>query len=57
MLVILKNTLDLIESINKHRQDMYQLAKNKGLSDPDVIKYSQQLDEKIMMLQKNIYKP
>lgn len=52
--MILKNTLDLSKSIDAYRKDMYELAKNKGISDPDVIKISHQLEEKITMLQKII---
>ncbi|MED1466791.1 aspartyl-phosphate phosphatase Spo0E family protein [Bacillus salipaludis] len=52
--MILKNALDLSKSINKYRQDMYELAKNKGISDPGVIQISQRLDEKIIMIQKMI---
>ena len=37
MLMILKKALDLSKSIDDYRLDMYELAKNKGLSDPDVI--------------------
>jgi Spo0E like sporulation regulatory protein len=52
--MILKNILDLDQCISKHRQDMYELARNKGISDPDVIKISQKLDEDIIKLQKII---
>ncbi|MGM0878636.1 MAG: aspartyl-phosphate phosphatase Spo0E family protein [Bacillota bacterium] len=52
--MILKSILDLSQCINKYRQDMYELARNKGLSDPDVIKVSQKLDEEIIKLQKII---
>jgi hypothetical protein len=54
--MILKNILDLNQCINKHRQDMYELARNKGISDPDVIKISEKLDEDIIKLQKIICK-
>lgn len=54
--MVLKNALDLSKSIDDYRKDMYELAKNKGISDPDVIKISHQLDEKITMLQKIILK-
>ena len=53
--MILKDALDLSKSIGDYRLDMYELAKKKGLSDPDVIKISDQLDRKIIMLQKMIY--
>lgn len=53
--MILKGTLDLIKSINDCRLDMYELAKKKGFTDPDVIKISDQLDKKIIMLQKMKY--
>ncbi|MBZ5753693.1 aspartyl-phosphate phosphatase Spo0E family protein [Metabacillus rhizolycopersici] len=45
--MILREALDLSKSIANDRLDMYELAKDKGLSDPDVIKISQQLDFKI----------
>jgi hypothetical protein len=53
-LMILKNILDLNQRIITYRQDMYELARNKGISDPDVIKISQKLDEDIIKLQKII---
>ncbi|YCA46130.1 aspartyl-phosphate phosphatase Spo0E family protein (plasmid) [Bacillus sp. JZ8] len=34
---------------------MYELARNKSFSDPDVIKVSQQLDSKILAIQKSIH--
>ncbi|MFB9759099.1 Spo0E family sporulation regulatory protein-aspartic acid phosphatase [Ectobacillus funiculus] len=52
MVMILRSALDLSKSIDDYRLDMYELAKNKGLSDPDVIKISYQLDRKIILLQK-----
>ncbi|MGM0875232.1 MAG: aspartyl-phosphate phosphatase Spo0E family protein [Bacillota bacterium] len=52
--MILKNVLELSKSINDFRQDMYELIRSKGVSDPDVIKISKQLDRKIFMLQKII---
>ncbi|MFP3126571.1 aspartyl-phosphate phosphatase Spo0E family protein [Ectobacillus funiculus] len=50
--MLLKNALDLSKDIDKQRLDMYDLAKSKGLSDSAVIKMSQQLDRKIIKLQK-----
>lgn len=50
--MILKSALDLSQSIKEHRQDMYKLAENKGMSDPEVIQISQQLDGQIIKLQK-----
>ncbi len=52
----LESMLALQKSIGQFRQRMYELAKRKGVSDPDVVKVSQQLDEKIIMLQKIMYK-
>lgn len=43
--------LDLINSIREYRKDMYDVAKNKGISHPDVLKISQQLDKKIILFQ------
>ncbi|WP_078410534.1 aspartyl-phosphate phosphatase Spo0E family protein [Priestia abyssalis] len=45
----------LRETIDEYRQSMYELAKKKGISDPHVIKISQKLDRKIIMLQKIMY--
>jgi len=53
--MILKEELDLIKSINECRLEMYELASNKGFSEPEVIKISHQLDRKIIMLQKMMY--
>jgi hypothetical protein len=50
--MVLRNVLALRESIDEYRQRMYELAKKKGISDPHVVKISQQLDGKIIMLQK-----
>jgi Spo0E like sporulation regulatory protein len=54
-LMILKKALDLSKSITDYKRDMYKLAKNKGISDPDVIRISHKLDGQIVMLQKMIY--
>ncbi|MFS0599270.1 aspartyl-phosphate phosphatase Spo0E family protein [Peribacillus frigoritolerans] len=56
MIMILREALDLSKCIANDRSDMYELAKNKGFSDPDVIKLSQQLDSKILTIQKSLYK-
>ncbi|WP_078409875.1 aspartyl-phosphate phosphatase Spo0E family protein [Priestia abyssalis] len=53
--MILKSALDISNSIEEDRQNMYELVKNKGISHSEVIKISQQLDRKIAMLQKIIY--
>ena len=50
--MILREALDLSKSIVNYRLDMYELAKDKGSSDPDVIKVRQQLDSKIATIQK-----
>lgn len=52
--MLLKNALNLRKDISKHRHDMYVLVERKGLSHPEVIKISQQLDEEIFLLQKII---
>ncbi|MEH7683455.1 Spo0E family sporulation regulatory protein-aspartic acid phosphatase, partial [Priestia megaterium] len=44
--MILREVLDLSKSIANYRLDMYELAKNKGFSDPDVLKINQQLEFK-----------
>lgn len=53
--MVLGTVSALRETIDEFRQSMYELAKKKGISDPRVIKISQQLDGKIIMLQKIIY--
>jgi len=53
--MILRKALDLSNSIDHHRLDLYELTKKKGSSNPDVIKMSQQLDKKIVMLQRIAY--
>ena len=53
--MILRKALDLSKSIDNHRLDLYELVKKKGFSNPDVIKMSQQLDKKIVMLQRIVY--
>ncbi|MFP3886106.1 aspartyl-phosphate phosphatase Spo0E family protein [Priestia filamentosa] len=53
--MILREALDLSKSIANYRLDMYELARNKSFSDPDVIKVSQQLDSKILAIQKSIH--
>lgn len=50
--MLLKNALELSKSINEDRRIMHETVQNKGMSDPEVRKISQQLDRKISMLQK-----
>jgi len=50
----LKNTLDLSRSITKDCRDMHELVQNKDIPDPAVIKIKQQLNRKMIMLQKII---
>lgn len=42
------NVIDIMKCIDNYRMDMYELAMKKGIADPDVIKLSQDLDEKII---------
>ncbi|KOR80357.1 Spo0E family sporulation regulatory protein-aspartic acid phosphatase [Peribacillus frigoritolerans] len=49
--MILKTVLELSKMIDGHRQDMYVLTKNKGTSHPEVIKFSQYLNEDILRMQ------
>ncbi|MGG3452214.1 MULTISPECIES: Spo0E family sporulation regulatory protein-aspartic acid phosphatase [Bacillaceae] len=53
--MVCKNLLDLKNSIDDDRLVMYELAKNKELSDPDVINISHKIDRKIIILQKMIH--
>ncbi|WP_148359101.1 aspartyl-phosphate phosphatase Spo0E family protein [Peribacillus simplex] len=48
--MILKNIVDLKQSIEDKRIEMYESIKNTDKSDSDVIKISQQLDTKILRL-------
>ncbi|MGE7763091.1 Spo0E family sporulation regulatory protein-aspartic acid phosphatase [Peribacillus sp. NPDC097895] len=43
-----------MSSQEEYRQEMFKLAGKKGLSDPQIIKISQQLDGEIVMWQKII---
>ncbi|MGZ9818076.1 aspartyl-phosphate phosphatase Spo0E family protein [Peribacillus simplex] len=52
--MILRKVLALRKNIGEYRQEMFKLAGKKGLSDPQVIKISQQLDGEIVMWQKII---
>lgn len=51
-LMYLKEILYLTKSIDEDRQVMYELAVNKVLSDPDVVKISRKIDRKIEIVQK-----
>ncbi|SIS01446.1 Spo0E like sporulation regulatory protein [Peribacillus simplex] len=51
----LKDLRVLRGSINEDRHSMYKLAEKRGISDSQVIKVSQKLDRKIILLQKVIY--
>ena len=55
--MVLGTVSGLRETINEYRQSIYELTKKKGISDPHVIRISQRLDGKIIMLQKNMYHP
>ncbi|MEW9673443.1 aspartyl-phosphate phosphatase Spo0E family protein [Ammoniphilus sp. 3BR4] len=50
--MLLKDLLSLKRSIEEDRKSMSHLAKKKGIQDPEVIKFSQELDEKIVNLQR-----
>lgn len=52
--MILRKVLALKNSINEYRQNMVELAGKKGLSDPQVIRISQQLDGEIIKWEKFI---
>jgi DNA-binding Lrp family transcriptional regulator len=54
--MILKKALELRRSIDRYRRNMNELATNKGISHPEVIRMSQKLDEEIIILQKILYK-
>lgn len=53
--MILKKALELTKSIEDYRLDMDELAKKKGLSNPDVITISQKLDKQVLAVQKILY--
>lgn len=50
--VILKRALDLRRSIDEYRRNINDLATNKGIPNPEVIRLNQELDKKIIILQK-----
>lgn len=50
--VILKRVLDLRRSIDEYWRNINDLATNKGISNPEVIRLNQELDKKIIILQK-----
>jgi hypothetical protein len=52
--MILKNALEISECIVYLRRTLYDYKKEKDFSDQDVIKLSQELDEKINLYQKMI---
>lgn len=54
--MILKDVVQLSNSIEECKNKMYELVKSKDFSNIEVIKMSQQLDIKIAMLQKIINK-
>lgn len=55
MVMMLKYVLDLEMSLEGYRQQMYDLAKNKGMGDPETIKINQELYRKIVLLQKILF--
>jgi Spo0E like sporulation regulatory protein len=50
--MLLRTALECHKRIVEYRQDLYKLAKNKGISNSNVIDLSQQLDKEITLLQK-----
>lgn len=50
--MILREVEYLRKSIVRDRLNMFEIAKGKELSHPDVLKISQQLDKKIVKIQK-----
>ncbi|WP_342045808.1 aspartyl-phosphate phosphatase Spo0E family protein [Bacillus sp. OTU530] len=54
--MILKDVVQLSNSIEECKNKMYELVKSKDFSNIEIIKISQQLDIKIAMLQKIINK-
>ncbi|MFB9760837.1 Spo0E family sporulation regulatory protein-aspartic acid phosphatase [Ectobacillus funiculus] len=54
--MILKDVVQLSNSIEECKNKMYELVKSKDFSNIEVIKIGQQLDIKIAMLQKIINK-
>lgn len=52
--MILKKILDIKQSIEKQRKELLNIAKEKSLTDPDVLVMSRQLDQEIVTMQKLI---
>lgn len=51
-MMLLKDLLSLKRSIEEDRKSMSHLVKKKGIQDPEVLKFSQELDKKIVNLQR-----
>ncbi|MCM3651309.1 Spo0E family sporulation regulatory protein-aspartic acid phosphatase [Metabacillus litoralis] len=54
--MIYLNYAELINKIQNLREQMIKIGKEKGLSNPETIKYSQELDVLIMKYQLLTYK-
>jgi hypothetical protein len=54
--MILKEIVDLRKSIVSDRINMNEIAKDKAFTHPEVLKISQQLDKKIVKMQKIMHK-
>jgi hypothetical protein len=52
--MLLSKLVLLKESVDKSREEMHKLAESKGLSHPEVINISRELDNKIIILQQFI---
>jgi hypothetical protein len=52
--MIVEQELELNRCLIERRKELYELSKNKKLSDPSVVKVSQNLDAIIVKLQKEL---
>lgn len=55
MVMLLKNALELIRNIEEYRYHMCDLANTKGINNQEVINISQELDKKIIAMQKLLF--
>jgi Spo0E like sporulation regulatory protein len=51
-IMVLKEVLYLKNSVEEYRKKLNQIIMDKGINHPDSIKFSQELDNKVLQLQK-----
>jgi Spo0E like sporulation regulatory protein len=53
--MLFKDVVYLKNSVEEYREKMKQSARDRGINHPDTIKFSQELDIKIVELQKYLF--